>query len=273
MSGFICPVCGSELETTEKTLTCPNNHNFDKAKSGYVNLLLSQQAKTKRHGDDKLMARARQDFLNKGYYNTLLDTVCTVVKNYAQNGSRILDAGCGECWYTAHIYDFLTGNKIATQMLAVDISKDALSLGAKRGGNIELAVASIFRLPVKECSVDILLNFFAPYCQEEFSRVLKKGGILIRVVPLEKHLMSLKTAIYDKPYENESESFDLEGFQLLEKHEIKNRLHISTHEDIQNVFSMTPYYYKTSTEDQNKLGSLNELDTEIEFGVPVYRKR
>ncbi|MEI6578888.1 MAG: methyltransferase domain-containing protein [Eubacteriales bacterium] len=272
MSSFICPVCGKELNSNGKSLFCQNNHNFDTAKSGYTNLLLSQTVKAKHHGDDKLMVRSRQAFLNKGYFKPLLDLVCDAVKGYAFTGCRILDAGCGECWYTVNIYDYLVNYEITPEMLAVDISKDALSAGAKRNSNIELAVASVFRLPVKENSCDMMLSLFAPFSAEEFSRVLKNDGILMKVFPLEKHLWSLKATVYDSPYENEPEDEMFEGFDLIEKREVREMIHLACNEDIINVFTMTPYYYKTSVEDQRKLQHINELETAIEFGISIYRK-
>lgn len=272
MSNFICPVCSEGLTATSKSLTCPNNHNFDTAKSGYTNLLLSQSVKTKHHGDDKLMVRSRQAFLDKGYYKPLLDLICEVVKQHAFKGLRILDAGCGECWYTANIYECLAKNKITPKMFAVDISKDALTVGAKRNKHIELAVASAFRLPVQLNSCDIVLSLFAPFSAEEFGRVLKNDGILIRAIPLEKHLWNLKAAVYEKPYENEPEDLDQAGFEIIGNREIRESIHLNNNTDILNVFAMTPYYYKTSAEDQKKLQDIHELDTEIEFGLLVYRK-
>lgn len=272
MSSFICPVCGKDLTTNEKSLSCPDGHAFDRARCGYANLLLSQQIKARRHGDDKLMVRSRQAFLDKGYYNPLLENILATVGKYAQNGHRIIDAGCGECWYTANIYADLAKNQIRPEMMAVDISKDALCAGARRNREIELAVASIFNLPVKDNSCDLLLNFFAPCCGEEFHRVLKTGGCMIRVIPLEKHLWRLKTAVYEHPYENEVGNCFLDGFELLEKLEIRRMIHLAGNEDILHVFTMTPYYYKTCIEDQQKLRCLSELDTEIEFGILVYRK-
>lgn len=273
MSYFICPICGKDLNTNEKTLICQNGHSFDRAKSGYVNLLLSQQPKVKRHGDDKLMVRSRRDFLNKGYYNPLLDMILKTVKKHAGKGSRILDAGCGECWYTAAVYEALTGKGLKPEMLAIDISKDALAEGAKRNGEIELAVASAFHLPVKADSCDIILSFFAPFCPEEFSRVLKDDGVIIRAIPLEKHLYGLKAAVYDTVYENAVENLDFEGFQIVDRQEIRETIHLKSHEDILNVFSMTPYYYKTGAKDQGKLSQMFELDTQIEFGILTYRKK
>lgn len=272
MSNFICPVCGEALSIIDKSFSCENNHTFDRAKSGYVNLLLSQQIKAKHHGDDKLMVQARQDFLNKGYYNSLLESVCEIIKEYIRTGSVILDAGCGECWYISNVYDYLMRNQIKPEILAVDISKDALAVGARRSPDIKLAVASVFNLPLKEESCDMLLNFFAPYSSQEFNRVLKKEGIMIRVIPLEEHLLSLKKAVYDRPYKNEVESYILQGFELIQKEEIQKIIHLSCNEDIINLFAMTPYYYKTSAQDQRKLQSFTELDTEIEFKILVYRK-
>ena len=256
-----------------KCLVCEKNHSFDIAKSGYVNLLMSQQIKDKRHGDDRLMVNSRRDFLNKGYYNPLLEKLLPTVARYAKDGCKILDAGCGECWYTANIYEHLERNHIRPELFGVDISKDALAAGAKRNHDIELAVASVFHIPVGDGACDILLSVFAPFCHEEFVRILKAGGILIRVIPLEKHLLSLKTAVYDRVYENKPESLELEGFELLETQEVKGSIHLENNEDIRHVFTMTPYYYKTSAKDQQKLAALPELDTEIEFGIFTYRKR
>ncbi len=274
MSNFTCPICGNELnrDSVEKHLFCDNNHHFDIAKSGYVNLLMSQQLKVKHHGDDKLMVRSRRDFLNKGYYNVLLEKISKTLLNYTRNGCTMLDAGCGECWYTSNIYDYLILNHIKPEMLAVDISKDALALGAKRNPDIKRAVASVYRLPIKAASCDIILSLFAPFSGDEFSRILKADGIIVRVIPLEKHLLRLKAAVYDTVYANTVENLEFDGFDLLESQEIRDTIHLQCTEDILNVFTMTPYYYKTGAKDQEKLAHLPKLDTEIEFGIFVYRK-
>jgi 23S rRNA (guanine745-N1)-methyltransferase len=44
-------------------------------------------------------------------------------------------------------------------------------------------------------------------------------------------------------------------------------------EDIENLFKMTPYYYKTSREDAEKLLSLEKLETTVHFGIEIYEKR
>ena len=73
MVGLRCPVCAGTLERRAGAYVCSAGHSFDIAKSGYVNLLLNSAQG--RHGDDKLMVRARRDFLNKGYYDRFITAV------------------------------------------------------------------------------------------------------------------------------------------------------------------------------------------------------
>ena len=40
---LICPICGSKLNTFDKSLVCAGHHCFDIARQGYVNLLTVQQ--------------------------------------------------------------------------------------------------------------------------------------------------------------------------------------------------------------------------------------
>ena len=271
MEHFICPVCGETLLLRENIYICQNNHSFDRAKSGYVNLLRSQVSSKKRHGDDKLMIRARTAFLEKGYYQPLLDGILAECDKLTTKAVHLCDIGCGEGWYTDHIFRHLREQGKVVQMEGIDISKDALSVCAKRNPYIAAAVASISALPIRTGSVDMLFNLFAPFDTTEFSRVLKKGGIWLKAIPLEKHLFGLKSAIYERPYENEVSIEEYNDFELISRQDIKGNIHL-VGENIQNLFCMTPYYYKTGKEDQARLAKLDELTTEIEFAVLCYKK-
>lgn len=271
MSNFVCPLCRTALEQEERSFKCLNGHNFDKAKSGYINLLMSQETKKKRHGDDKLMVLARKEFLESGYYNVLLEKLKEVISKYVKNQDVILDAGCGEGWYTDSLLKHLTKQALHVNMIGIDISKCAVDFAAKRNKAIQLAVASIADLPVADDSCDMIISIFAPFLREECERALKEQGLLIKVIPLEKHLWSLKKAVYDIPYENVIENLEIEGFDLIEKHEIKEMIHLSNNHDIISLFAMTPYYYKTGRDDQMKLNAVETLDTEVEFAILVYK--
>jgi 23S rRNA (guanine745-N1)-methyltransferase len=260
MPQLICPVCGLPLTLEAKTYRCEKNHCFDCAKSGYVNLLPPAPG-GKRHGDDKLMVAARRLFLNKGYYEPLRDTV----QQLAGQGHTILDVGCGEGYYTSALAE-------NNEVCGVDISKDALKLAAKRCPNSEFAVASIGNIPLSDGAADTIVNIFAPDSPTEYLRVLKSGGRLITALPMERHLFELKAAVYDEPYLNPAVVTRREGFTLTTSKELKYSITLSSTEDIDALFKMTPYYYKTSARDQAKLNDLDSLTVGLEFMICEYTK-
>lgn len=268
---FRCPVCSDELCKKEKVMLCPNGHSFDIAAKGYVNLLLNNSSGAKRHGDDRLMINARRDFLSKGFYEPLREAVYGFVGDGFPNGGTLLDAGCGECWYTSYFKRRLDESGLSPEVLGVDISKFALEKAQKNCG-VERAVASIFKLPVADESCDALVNIFAPACPEEFYRVLKSGGRLIKAIPLERHLWELKAAVYDEPYENEVPLAELEGFTLEDSRDVAYEFSLESNRDITDLFNMTPYCYKTSQSDREKLEKLETISVSASFRVLVYRK-
>lgn len=261
MEIFICPICRSEFIDNGKSWKCTAGHNFDKSKKGYVNLLIDN--KSKRHGDDKLMIKSRHEFLRKGYYQPLFDSIVTVMEKHIGTSGLILDAGCGEGWYTTNIAEKFPNHKIA----AVDISKDALAVANLS----DSVVASVYDLPIKDKSVDMVLNIFSPFSGDEYRRVLTDNGVLIYVIPLENHLYGLKSLLYDKPYPNEVKSFEIDGFSMIDKNEVKYTLEINDVQDIKNLFSMTPYYYTTGINGHNIINSTKKLSTPIEFCILTYR--
>lgn len=275
MPQFCCPNCRQPLSLEGRSFVCEKNHSFDKSKSGYVNLLLPNKMNSKTPGDNKIMVDTRNEFLSKGYYAKLKDALCrevwTIATSLNQAKIDLLDAGCGEGYYTAAMAQTLHESSIPADILGVDISKLALNLAAKRTKLAQFGVASVFAIPVADHSCDIVTELFAPYCGEEFHRVLKKEGKLLLVIPSQEHLYELKQAVYQNPYKNEVKDYNLEGFELLQKTEIFSEITIDNQEDIKNLFMMTPYSYKTSKEDTARLMALHTLTTKIQFELLTYR--
>ena len=269
VNGFLCPVCNQLLTETENSLKCRSNHCFDKSKNGYVNLLTTGGKKG--HGDNKLMIMARRNFLEMGYYEHLKSSFCSEVEKYAENNVSLLDSGCGDGYYTKGMCDVVCKHK-NYEIYAIDVSKEALKIASKSCTKVKFAVASAYKLPFENESFDIITSLFAPLAYNEFYRVLKKGGIFLTAIPLENHLYQLKQAVYDTPYKNRPESTEVKGFQLLNAQEIKKEIRLNCNEDIKNLFMMTPYYYKTSATDQQKLDELDSLKTETEFLILTYKK-
>lgn len=269
---LICPVCGLPLIREPKRYCCEKGHSFDIAKQGYVNLLLTQQSSKKRHGDDGVMVQARRAFLDKGYYACLKDALCDAALRFTQGEVALLDAGCGEGYYTAALTRYLREEGRACRSVGIDISKSAVACAAKRQPAFECAVAGVFAMPVASGSITAVLNVFAPLAPEEYCRVLQPKGVLLRAVPRKRHLMGLKEAVYDKAYENTEEDPALAGFRLLEEITVEKTLILNNQTDIEALFMMTPYYYKTGRDDQKKLQKLTALQTELSFSVLVYEK-
>lgn len=273
---FICPLCGEALIKKEKSFCCSRGHCFDCAKSGYVHLLPVQQMHAKNPGDNKLMVEARRQFLDKGYYGPLARAFSEMAGKFCSERGlkvpKVVDAGCGEGYYTACLYEKLCALAMEPEMLGIDISKIALDKAAKRAKMVQFAVGSVFHLPVATESADLITSLFAPYCGGEYRRVLKTGGLMLLVIPGENHLWELKEALYDRPYKNEVKPYDLEGFTLLEKQAVQNRIHLTDAGDIANLFRMTPYYYKTGAQDQARLLALDALAVQTDFQMLLYER-
>lgn len=267
-----CPVCGGILQQMEKTYLCAAGHSFDRAKSGYVNLLIARQSATQ-HGDDKEMVRARRAFLEGGFYELLQKALCCAAVKHAPAGRvDLLDAGCGECYYTAAVERALLDGGREVSAVGVDISKDALRFGDKRGHDLRLAVASAYHMPVEDASCDIVLNVFAPFAGEEYLRVLRRGGVVLHVSPGERHLWELKQAVYETPYLNDALPPQQEGLEVTEEEMLDYHISLSSSQQIMDLFSMTPYVHKTGGDDMARLEELHHLDVTVQFVLRTYRR-
>lgn len=259
---LICPVCGETLICDQRSMRCSNGHSFDVAKEGYVNLLRSSK-NGDLIGDDKISARMRRDFLNKGYYALLKDELCRIFGD--KNGS-VLDICCGEGYYTAAM-----GENPNLQVYGFDISREMVRLAAKRG-NGTYFVANMARIPVATESMDFCTHLFAPFQEESFASVLKPGGRLYTVIPGSHHLWGLKQAVYDTPYENDEILPETKLLRLISKRKITGTITLASQEDIHAVFRMTPYFFHTSQKDKDKLLGHESLETSIEFVIGEYEK-
>ena len=271
-SFFLCPVCHAPLLRLERSYCCPNRHSFDCSKYGYVNLLLDNAKNSKLPGDNKEMIRARKGFLEKGYYFPLVQALQKEVSGALKEVEHpvLLDAGCGEGYYTYHLSEALRQQGACPEVFGVDISKFALQRAGRRLQQAKLAVASVFHLPLAANSIHALVNLFAPCCPGDFHRVLREDGHLFLVIPDREHLWELKTQVYEHPYPNEVKPYDLDGFTLAGVQKVASRITLENPQDIGNLFSMTPYSYRTSQQDVQRLRELTTLHTRIQFQILHY---
>ncbi len=255
MSILTCPVCGEKLnKDNEKTLKCANNHSFDIAKQGYVNLLLTSKSGDKK-GDSRESAHARREFLQKGYYSFLRDYVTSLLSG------TVLDICCGEGYYDEYdgtLYGF-------------DISREMVRLASSSRKEHNYFVANLSHIPIESDSIDTAMHLFAPFNEKEFERVLKPNGRLFSVIPGEEHLWELKNILYDTPYKNDEVPPKTEILKLKSTEKISHTFKINRM-DLKTLFSMTPYFYRTSDADKAKLDTVDTVDLTASFVVCEYVK-
>ena len=219
------------------------------------------------------MVAARTAFLDAGYYAPLRDAIAAAAVEYTSGDADVLDAGCGEEYYTAHVLHALQAQGRSASVCGVDISRDALICAHRRAPELTLAVASIAHLPVADASCDLVLNVFAPHDAAEFARALRTKGVLLCVDPARAPSLGPQaggciTARMKTP----SRTRRCRASHSRSSGRCATRSLCARMPTSEALFCMTPYYYKTGARDQAKLHALDTLTTETEFALLIYRK-
>ena len=263
-SAFACPICQENLTLIETSLKCSNRHSFDLAKFGYVNLApqIKQSANY-----DKENFQNRQQILEAGFYQAILEGISDLLAT-KPSAKTILDIGCGEGFYSRKLQESHS-DKI---FYAFDISKDSVQIAAKSETNwaVNWFVGDLARLPIKDASMDILLDIFSPANYGEFRRVLSQNDILIKVIPTENHLKEIRQMVQEqltkKDYSNQDIKEHFQEHFSIQSSQIGSLTKSITPEQRQALLSMTPLLFHV---DQTKIdwSQLTEITIEAEILV------
>lgn len=273
---IICPVCKKEMKKIDRKYICESNHNYDISKYGHVNLLLSNQKNSKIPGDSKEMVLSRKNYLEKGYYQRISDAVNSVIEKnlFGKKEVSLLDIGCGEGYYTNRMKKHLNSLGVKSEIVGIDISKEAVISAAKTYKDIDWIVASASSLPIKDESLDFIICMFAKIIPEEKMRTLKKGGKLIVVSTGDEHLLQLKEVVYDQVrIDHYSPVEDLKIFEHIGTVNEKYIVEIMESESIENLFNMTPYRWRSPQKGVEKLFALDTLETTVEINIDIFEKK
>ena len=263
-TAFACPICQKNLTLVESSLKCSNRHSFDLAKFGYVNLApqIKQSANY-----DKENFQNRQQILEAGFYQTILETISDLLARL-ETAKTVLDIGCGEGFYSRRLQESHSDKTF----YAFDISKDSVQIATKSEPNwaVNWFVGDLARLPIKDASMDILLDIFSPANYGEFHRVLSQNGILIKVIPTENHLKEIRQIVQDHLTNKDYSNLDIkEHFQehfSIQSRQIASLTKPITAEQRQALLSMTPLLFHV---EQTKIDwtRLTEITIEAEILV------
>ncbi len=260
---YSCPLCHAPLTRSGNSYLCPQRHQFDQAKEGYVNLLPVQHKRSRDPGDSAEMMQARRAFLDAGHYQPLRDAVSEKLR--AIHPEHLLDIGCGEGYYT---HAFAADTK---ETWGLDVSKTAVRYGAKRYPQVNFCVASSQRLPFDDNSMDVVVRIYAPCNPLELKRVVKPGGWVITVTPGPRHLMEMKGLIYSEIQLHAPHSEVIEGFSLISHDALAYPMQL-TGEEATTLLQMTPFAWRAKPEVWETLKRETQFDCQTDFAIHAWQR-
>lgn len=272
----LCPQCQAPLNEEDKRWHCQNNHSFDKAKQGYCNLLLVQKKRSKAPGDNAEMVMARKRFLAKGFYQPIAAAVTSMTtgQHPIDKPISILDAGCGEGYYTNEIAKALQASNVQHNITGIDISKFAVKAAASSNKSIKWFVANSSHLPVAPHSCDYVISLFSPIPEQSFYQALANEGQLLIASTGKKHLIELREQLYDEVKSDSLDPCDKLNthFTLKEQQTIRFQLSLNSQQDIQDLLAMTPHYWRASPIKKEALSKLDKLNLTIDINLSLFKK-
>ena len=200
---LICPLCRTNLTLQDNSFRCCGDHCYDLSTKNYLNL--APQQKQLAIYDTNLFSTRRRIF-QAGFYAPLTQQLADACRNLQQQLGRpisVLDAGCGEGFFAADLLQNL-GEDMA-EIIALDLAKDGVIMAAKACPGLKCVVGDLSALPIAADGVDVILNVLSPANYQEFARVLKPGGLLLKVIPGADYLRQVRRA-YNLPPGQDSDA-------------------------------------------------------------------
>ncbi len=264
---LVCPLDGAPLEDTASGARCENGHLFDRAREGYLNLLPVQHKATRDPGDDKAMVAARRRILQDGLFVPVADAVASFVYPYAAAATstlRIVDAGCGEGYYLAHLLAAAEQWPLAATLHAAgyDISKWAVRAAARRRRDVNWAVASNRQPPFAPASVDVVLSLFGFPQWPRFEAMLATHGLVLLVDAGSDHLLELREIIYPEVLRAEPPPPTdalARGWLSVFERRVEYAVTLTSAAQIQALLAMTPHAHRASSAGREALHAMTNL--------------
>lgn len=238
INNFICPYCKNSLELNVTSLKCHNNHTFDLTKKGTINFIASTKIKESKIYNEKLFT-CRRKFIQKGYYEEVYNIIAETINSLNLNNLSILDLGCGEGTHTINILNKISGNY---NYCAFDYSKSAINLASDYNSTNRFYFdGDVNNIPITTNSIDVIIDFLSPYSESEVKRVLKNGGMFIKVAPNKGYLLELRQALGLNEYQKQAKVIDnlAKHFKNISTKTYTKSFAISK-EDQDNLIGMTP---------------------------------
>jgi 23S rRNA (guanine745-N1)-methyltransferase len=254
-------------------LRCQQGHSFDVSRHGYVNLDVG--SRSRHNADTAPMVAARQRFLNHGHYAPIADAVSSFATRFELEGAGVvLELAGGPGYYLAAVVTSVP----ASVGICMDLSKPAL----RKAATIHPRVAAIGRdvwqaLPMADGSASIVMSIFGPRNMAETVRVLRPGGIFLRVTPTAEHLTELVKDLGMLSVDAaKAQRLAMAVSDLRQEHEETLTYQVMLdHSDIHDLVGMGPSAYHISPDQLGpRIAALQEaLAVTVSVTVAAYRVR
>ncbi|MDD9269278.1 putative RNA methyltransferase [Paenibacillus sp. GCM10023248] len=273
---FICPLCKKQMQMIHlRSLVCSNQHCFDIAKQGYMNLL-SRASNTKY---DQKIFEDRRVISKRGLFNPLHAAVSDIIRSQLPSYEpiSILDAGCGEGTHLNNILIEIKRKKLNPLLaVGIDISKEGIRLAAAEYSDVIWCVADIANSPFANQQFKFILNILSPANYSEFQRLMTDHGLVIKVVPERDYLKELREIFYqgsDKQVYSNSLTIRhfSEQFKLLDVASIRYQVNLSG-PLIEPLLGMTPLSWGTSKERIEKIARMNLKQVTMDFKILIGKR-
>lgn len=272
-AGLVCPVrgCAQPLSWEPSRVLCARGHLFDRAKSGYCNLLQVQERRSKHPGDSKAAVQARRRCLERGLGEALRDALGAQVEAWGLAAPAVaLDAGCGEGYYL----DALCA-RFGFEGWGVDISTPAIEAAARAHPGVNWVVANADRpMPFADGCFDLITSITARKNPGEFRRLLAPGGHLLVVVAHEDDQKELRGALFGEVPDSDRAGATVTAFEPLFQLEGEQVVSSRVVLDPQGLKDLLLGSYRGERfSAQEALAELTTLEVTLSYRVLSFRPR
>lgn len=271
---FKCPICEAAMHVSDlKSLICENNHTYDFAKQGYLNLLAhAHKVKYSR----ELFAARNKIIVDDNFFAPLTEEIVRIIETHFTDKTplQMLDAGCGEGSHLVNIFSSLKNDGMA---VGLDISKEAILEAAKSYENYIWAVADLVQTPFRQAQFDVILNILSPANNLEFNRLLAEDGIIIKVVPRSNYLKEIREQLY-KNHAQEKYSNQVvvdhfkENFTLIDTKQITYTKQLNQ-ASLKSLLQMTPLAWDIDDAQASHFSQLTKMEITVDLMILVGKKK
>lgn len=185
-----CPLCHGPLAREGSALVCAHRHCFDVARQGHVNFVPEKRDTFY----TKNLFESRAAVFAAGVFAPVIQAISDALERQGvRDGVVLVDAGCGEGYYTKSVCPERRLTRIG-----FDLAKEAIRLAARGPHEAAFFVGDLANIPLTDRCADVLLDVFTPANYDEFARVLKPDGILVKLWPRAGYLRELRSAARGK---------------------------------------------------------------------------